>query len=125
MKEEMNQHDWTAILQEKSADESWILLNDIVLQLMDKYIPKVRLRDDGKIPPPWLNNTIRQKSKEKWSAYWEMRREKDDRSRKKYAKIRNQLKWLVRKTIKEYEKSVHSQKQLVQWAVYVTAEFYA
>ncbi len=111
MKEEMNQHDWTAILQDKNADESWNLLNETVLQLMDKYIPKVKLRNDGKSPPPWLNNTIRQKSKEKWSAYWEMRREKDDRSRKKYAKIRNQLKWLVRKTIKEYEKSVAAESK--------------
>ncbi len=111
MKEEMNQHDWTNILKDKSANESWNLLNETVLQLMDKYIPKVRLRNDGKRPPPWLNNTIREKSKEKWSAYWEMRREKDDQSRKKYAKIRNQLKWLVRKTIKEYEKSVAAESK--------------
>ncbi len=118
MNEELNQLDWVSLLEGKSANESWSLFDEKIQQMMDKYVPKLRLRGDGSKPPPWLNNTIRKKSEEKWIAYWDMRRNKDDPSRRQYAKIRNQLKWLVRKTIKNYEKTVAAESKTNPKAFY-------
>ncbi len=109
MNQELSETNWRALFEGKSTEESWVLFDEKIQQLSEKYIPKSRLRDDGRKPPPWLNNNIRQKSEEKWRAYWEMKEKKDDPSRRRYAKIRNQLKWLVRKTIRNYERKVASE----------------
>ena len=118
MNQELNQFDWGSVLEGKSAEESWCLFEDLIQKMVEKYVPKRRVRDDGSRPPPWMNNAIREKSKDKWAAYWEMRRNRDDPSRRHYAKIRNQLKWLVRKTVKNYEKSVAAEAKTNPKAFY-------
>ncbi len=105
-----------------SAHEAWNTLDNALSTAMEKYIPKRKVTGAHKDDPPWMNAKIKEKSRLKWKIYEEMRQHRNETNRNKYARIKNQVKWEVRKAVKLYEKKVAEQSKTNPKAFYKYAK---
>ncbi len=106
MRDFINECDVITNIMGKSAEEAWKVIDKILCEATDKFVPKHTIRYNFTQPPPWMNDTIRKKSRMKREAFEARRIRKDESSRKHYAKLCNQVKWEVRKAVKHYELKV-------------------
>ncbi len=93
-------------VKDKTAQEAWDIIDNILLEAANKFIPKYRIDHNRPPPPPWMNDKVRNKSKMKREAFELMKTRRDEPSRKYYARVRNQCKWETRKAVRQYEQQV-------------------
>ena len=101
-----------------SAEEAWDVLDRTLSEALVKFVPRKLMRGNVRTPPPWMNETIREKARLKRLAFEEKKRKKDSISRDKYARTRNQVKWEVRKAVKLYEKKIAEDSKINPKAFY-------
>ncbi len=89
-----------------TAREAWDTLHKALSSATKQFVPRKKIVGPLRDTPPWMNDKIKQKSQLKRLAYDEKRKHNNEANRKKYARIRNQVKWEVRKAVKQYEKKI-------------------
>ena len=94
------------LIEGKSAKESWTVLDNALTEATKKFVPYKIINTNQKPPPPWMTERVKLKSREKWEAFRARNRTNNAATRRKYAKIRNQTKWEVRKAVRVYEKRI-------------------
>merc|ERR1711874_744826 len=70
IKEELNQINWESEFENKTVNECWITFRNILLSLMDKYIPMSQPKDYNE---PWMNDQLIRKWKRKHFAWKRLR----------------------------------------------------
>ncbi len=95
-----------ALIVGKSAEESWEIINEVLCDATLKYVPRKIIKVNQNPPPPWMTDKVKSKTLSKWEAFREMKRKNTSTTRERYAKLRNQTKWEVRKAVRTYEKKI-------------------
>jgi len=90
-------------------ETAWRSTTNNVKELMDKFIPKTRPRNDRKKRPPYMTAKAREKVKEKKKMFRIWKGSRDGKDYLKYAKARNQAKWACRQAEKDFEKKIASE----------------
>ncbi len=106
MREFIMERDVIMKIRDKSAEEAWQILDKVLNEATEKFVPKQTIRDNFTPPPPWMNDTIRKKSRMKREASEAKKANNNEQSRKQYAKLCNQVKWEVRKAVKQFEQRI-------------------
>jgi len=99
--DELNDVNWSAAFDGKSVDECWSLLHGKLVELQDSHIPSKVFTSGPKkktVPP-----NILEKIKVKRKAFNWYKKYKTKENYNAYAKARNQLKWALRKNVKDKE----------------------
>ncbi len=98
--------DWNSLLEDKSTEESWQLLKSKVSEACQEYIPTITISGERREQPPWMTKECLLKVKEKKNAWRRYIAVKQRRSYQLYARAWNQVKWICKKAVKQYEKEL-------------------
>ena len=101
----INSIDWNTLLQNKTVDDSWDLLEKQIQIGQTKYIPK-RKTNSGNTKPIWMNNKALTAVKHKDEMYKVYLQSKDEKNYTAYCKARNKARGACRKAMKEFECAV-------------------
>ena len=106
IKKQLTSIDWKNEFQNKNIDNSWNFFAKILLDTINKCIPKVTTKVDKRQVCKWQNkNTIKtlRKKQTAWKIYCNT---STTLNYQKYIKARNQSRWSCRKAAKSYEKNI-------------------
>ena len=110
---ELEQKDWSSILSgSEDIDTNWKKFVDILRSLQDKYIPKKIRRQLGKSKSNFpMDKKTREKIRKKNILSKKIINNNDPKIREEYNRTRNQVKSMVNKLKKQYEKSLSQKSQ--------------
>ena len=66
--QELDLIDWDTLLQHDSIETNWDLFKNLVLSLVDKYVPKASRKVENN-KPPWWSNHLTKAIKDKQNLY--------------------------------------------------------
>ena len=105
MRRELATYDWEKLFSGKSVEEMYHILLSILLELIDKYVPKMK-RVLKKRQPKWINKEVRDKIKAKERAWKRLKRRKTPRRVEEYRQIRNLTTNIVKQAKKVFIKKL-------------------
>ena len=105
MRLELKIVDWTC-LQEKSVNESWKYIKEIIHQTMDNNIPRVRQNKSNRQKPMWLDKSTMRLIKKKYNLYKKFLVSKNGRDYLKYLQTRNLCNRQIKNAKQDFEKKL-------------------
>ena len=107
MKEEIQDLNWERYLKvdNNDIDDMWKRFHVKLLDLEDKYVPKLKIKNKKKTEVP-IDKETQNAVKEKNRLSRKFIRTKNQEDRKSYNRARNKVTKLVRKTRKQYERNI-------------------
>ena len=104
IKDDVNNVCWSAMFQDKDAEECWIILRDQLHKSTEDHVPVQRPRKPGK--PPWMNQQVLRIIRRKKRCWKRYSMHKDNTSHQEYKKAEKFAKNAVRNAKKKFEKSL-------------------
>ena len=95
MCEELDNIDWDDLLQHDSIETNWDLFKNLMLSLLDKYVPKV-VKKVNTNKPPWWSSRLSKAVRDKQYLYSHFKFTKSPLDYSKYTSQRNHVKYLIR-----------------------------
>ena len=109
MREHIRNTDWdTIITDESTVNECWNKIDSVVGDAINTFIPSKFFNPNQKRHKYIPNLTLLDKVRLKRRAYKHYKKYPTEENYKKYAKLRNQVKWECRKSIRNKEKHIAS-----------------
>ena len=105
IKKQLNEIQWKAQLEGKTANEQWNYFKEKITNIFDKYVPKKTIKTDRKKSIPY-NKKVLVKIRKKHHLRRKAIETNDPAVRLQYNKIRNQVRTLTRTITNEYEKKI-------------------
>jgi hypothetical protein len=84
----------------ENVDELWIYLKGKVINILNRYIPRTKIRN--KRNPPWIDDDVIRLSKSKYTKHKKAKDSNDKQDWENYKAVRNRLKNLVNSKYKDY-----------------------
>eukprot|EP00745_Piridium_sociabile_P035972 TRINITY_DN63634_c0_g1_i2.p1 TRINITY_DN63634_c0_g1~~TRINITY_DN63634_c0_g1_i2.p1 ORF type:complete len:797 (-),score=144.14 TRINITY_DN63634_c0_g1_i2:185-2575(-) len=100
--------DWRAKMSDLSCEDTWAFLHSQLNAGIEKCVPKFtpRVGNQGRKRPGWMSDEVLAKVKEKQKTFKRYMNSKDGRDYRAYARARNQAKWVCRKAVRDYERTI-------------------
>ena len=105
MSETIEKFEWEQDLCDLICEEAWTIFCERYQKAQEKYVPKSR-PSTKKQKPPWMNQEMLTKLKEKQKAFKKYMETKDGDDYRIYSRSRNQAKWQCRKAARDYERNI-------------------
>ena len=105
MSELLRKIDWDSLLNNLNCEDAWEVMSEKIKEATDKHVPKTKPPKKRK-KPIWMTQEIMTKLKEKQTAYRTYMASKTGADYCKYARLRNQTKWICRKAARDYERMI-------------------
>lgn len=105
MREEMGKFDFS-VLKDMDVDSTWNTIRDVVVEIMEVCIPKVKSINGARVKPRWMTQTVAKSVKKKHSLYKRFLCTKRGRDYEKYKVTRNKCSKLIKRARKDYEKNI-------------------
>ena len=107
IKQGFKEVDWTALLKEKGAEETWEIIRDTLDNLIRENLPQKRRKNINR--PCWMNHRITTLMRKKEKLYKQLKKGNHD-AKNKFNQIQKELKYAIRRSKKNYEDSLASDK---------------
>jgi hypothetical protein len=105
MARELGGIDWKNLLEEKSCEDAWECLHNRIQEAIEKFVPKSK-PPGKKTKPKWMTPELQEKIRKKQTAYRKYMNTREGADYQKYSKLRNQVKWLCRKAVRDHEREI-------------------
>ena len=105
MRENMSKTNWTP-LNNLEVDEQWNYIENVVIENMNKYIPKTEAKGKQERKPCWMKNKVLRKIKKKYQAYKRYLITKEGQEYEKYIRKRNACTRAISKAKKKSMKKI-------------------
>ena len=106
MKANLCKIDWQKLFNGKNTEQCWTDFKSILLENVDKHIPKSKPNTSFKNPPLWMNHTAKQAIKAKKKTWRKYNSHQTLWSAKKYYEARNLCANQIRDIKKTFEKKI-------------------
>ncbi|XP_064638277.1 uncharacterized protein LOC135494302 [Lineus longissimus] len=106
MRREHADIEWDKHISNLDTKDTWTFIKDKILETTKKYVPLRRHNPTARRKPLWLNPKALAKVKKKREAYKRYLETKEGKDYDMYARLRNQVKWEVRKAKKNHEREI-------------------
>lgn len=101
--------DWSGrMANEAGLEEKWVLFKQIIADLVDKYVPKKRMKRKGPNKSKWITSETRRGMKQRAKAWSVYKNYESDRNYSEYKKIRNRVTAMVRRDQDRHRKQLLS-----------------
>ena len=97
---------WKQVLQNKDVEESWDIIKRSIMEAINKHVPVYTFNSTKKYRQIWMTKECITKVKEKCKSWRQYMKTKYRSDKLIYSRLRNQTRWICRKTLKLYEKKV-------------------
>ena len=98
--------DWQCILKDKDVEDSWHIIREYISESTHKHVPIYTFTSRKKYRQIWMTSECITKVKEKCRSWRKYMKTKHRSDKLKYTRLRNQSRWLCRKTVRLFEKNV-------------------
>ena len=105
IRRELTSYDWILLFEGKTVEEMYRILLTILLELIEKYVPKIKCVQ-RKRQPKWITREVRDKIRAKERAWKRLRRRKTPRRVEEYRHLRNMTTSVVRQAKKAFIKAL-------------------
>ena len=105
MRELISNYDFSA-LSKLDVESTWCYIRDLIVDTMEKCIPKKNCGKDRNIKPRWINGEVRKSVKKKYNLYKKYLQSKQARDYQSYKLVRSKCKKLIKKARKSFEKDI-------------------
>ena len=102
---EVDAIDWDILLQHYSIETNWIIFRNLVLSLVEKYVPKATKKAETS-KPPWWSSQLTKAIKEKKNLYSQYKFTRSPLDYAKYASKRNNVKVIIRTVEIKHDESL-------------------
>ncbi len=110
MKSCLSEINWTGVLGELSVTDAWHTFETLLMDCCKQFIPMTSGKPRTSPPrPPWINDETLSKIKEKKDAFSSQLSSRTEENRNFYARKRNQVRWISRKSRRAYEQKIASE----------------
>ncbi len=107
MREDASNIDWDSRLKEKDTAHTWVIIENELNKLINKFVPKCTYKG-GKTrrKPVWFNENTFKKVRKKKHSFDRYKETLEGQLYLEYARARNQAKWACRKAVQDFERNI-------------------
>ena len=98
--------DWETQFKDLNVNDKWIKLKQILINAVEDCVPKVTVKRNRKNKVRQSNRRLISKIKQKQRLWNRYVKKGDENARIEYNRVRNQIRNITRKMVKEYEKKI-------------------
>ena len=107
---ELKKEKWEEI-ETLGVEETWEQIKTKIIEGMNKYIPKSKIKDKQKSKPVWMNNKILRKIKKKYHAYKRYLVTKQGKEYEMYIKRRNECSKAIKRAKRKHESNIANESK--------------
>ena len=101
----INDTDWDE-LETMDTEKAWNKIKQVINDGVEECVPKVKVSNENRLKPIWLNKYAIKKIKKKHNTYQRYLKTKKRSDYNKYISVRNECDRVLKRTRKEYEKQI-------------------
>ena len=107
LRELIRNHSWEDELKDLDVKEAWCYVEMQLLKAMEETVPKKKWnKNHKKRKPLWMNEEALRKIRKKRQAYQRYLDTKEGKDYLGYTKARNQVKWMCKKAVRDFERQI-------------------
>lgn len=101
----LSEIDWYTVFEDKPVEEMYEVFVKILMDLINKYVPKVRCTT-GKVKPKWMTREVREQITVKERAWNRLKARKTPLRAEEYRRARNRATTMVKMAKREFDKKL-------------------
>ena len=123
LKSYLNNINWSK-LSNLNCQESLDYFTATLNTAFEQFVPKVKPKNSPKKQPPWMSHDCLKSTRKKYYLYKKYKKSKSNYDYQKYINSRNEVKKLIRKSVRDYEKNLcnDSKKNVKKFWKYINSK---
>ena len=118
MKQELTNWEWRHVLGNQPIDEDWNTIENKIPEVIEKFVPRKRHFKNSHKRAEWMDADTSAKIKAKNLAYQKYLKSRSKQDYEHYTRLRNQTRWRVRQTKKQFEQNIAKESKTNPKAFY-------
>ena len=118
MKQELTNWEWRHVLGNQPIDEDWNTVENKIHEVIEKFVTRKRYFKNSHKRAEWMDADTSAKIKAKNLAYQKYLKSRSKQDYEHYTRLRNQTRWRVRQTKKQFEQNIAKESKTNPKAFY-------